>query len=75
MLSPDYPRMMFHRTLAPVTVLNEEQEQALGPEWSRNIWPPVADASPVSAVEPEEKPAAQPRFHGRFVKRSTHGYR
>ena len=39
-INPDYPRMMFHRSLDPVTVFSEPEEAALGPEWSRTIRPP-----------------------------------
>jgi len=44
--------MMFHRTKEPVTVQTREEEDALGREWSRVIWP-------VSAMtEPEPAPPA-----------------
>ncbi|HKE24981.1 MAG TPA: hypothetical protein VKB88_21615 [Bryobacteraceae bacterium] len=45
-LNPDYPRMMFHRTLEPVTVYSEDEEAALGPEWSRIIQPPAPPEEP-----------------------------
>jgi hypothetical protein len=34
-LDPDYPRMMFHPTKNWVIVKSAEEEEALGPEWSR----------------------------------------
>jgi hypothetical protein len=49
----DYPRMLFHRSLAPVTVYSEAEEKALGPEWSRTI--PAEDPPEVQPpAEPEE---------------------
>jgi hypothetical protein len=57
MANIDYPRMLFHRTQDPVTVHSREQEDALGPGWSRTIWPAKA-AAPAPAHPPEpEKPA------------------
>jgi hypothetical protein len=72
--SEDYPRMMFHRTKEPVTILSRDEEDGLGPEWSRIIWqaPPFAAPDPAAApgsepelfwkgyaeTEPEEEPAA-----------------
>jgi hypothetical protein len=55
---PNYPRMMFHRTLAPVTVHSEAEERALGPEWSRTIpaeEPPAEPEEPGEPDEPEEE--------------------
>ena len=72
MSSRDYPRMMFHRTKEPVTIQSREEEDALGREWSRIIWPvsavPEPEAAPAtpepepqsdgySYAEPEEDPA------------------
>lgn len=37
--SIDYPRMLFHRTRAPVVVQSKSEEEALGDEWNRVIWP------------------------------------
>jgi hypothetical protein len=56
-MKPDanYPRMLFHRSLPPVTVQSQSEEQALGPEWSRTI-PAPRSAPPVRPLEPE-KPA------------------
>jgi hypothetical protein len=56
-MKPDanYPRMLFHRSLPPVTVQSQSEEQALGPGWSRTI-PVPKSAPPVHPPEPE-KPA------------------
>jgi hypothetical protein len=54
MKSTDYPRMMFHRMLPPVTVQNEEEEAALGPEWSRIVQ--------AQALPEEQKPAKPPHY-------------
>jgi len=54
MKSTDYPRMMFHRMLPPVTVNNEDEEVALGPEWSRII-------QARAALPAEQKPAKRPQ--------------
>ena len=54
MKSTDYPRMMFHRMLPPVTVNNEDEETALGPEWSRVIQ--------AQALPEERKPAPPPKY-------------
>ena len=57
MSSRDYPRMMFHRTREPVVVQSRVEEDALGPDWSRIIWPASAIAEPEPAAVPEpEKP-------------------
>jgi len=61
-VNPDYPRMMFHRTDEPVTVFSEEEEAALGPEWSRRIWPAAPPEDPQPEAPPNakrRKPAAQ----------------
>ena len=50
-MNTDYPRMLFHRTKDPVTVLSREEEDALGPEWSRRIW----QGEP-QALEPDPAP-------------------
>ena len=55
MSSRDYPRMLFHRTKEPVTVQSREEEDALGREWSRIIWPASAIAAPEPAP-PAPKP-------------------
>lgn len=49
MANLDYPRMLFHRTQEPVTVHSRDEENALGPEWSRVI-------QPKSAPEPAPPP-------------------
>jgi hypothetical protein len=59
----DYPRMLFHRSLAPVTVHSEAEEKALGPEWSRTIpaeeppevQPPAEPEEPDEQEDPEEE--------------------
>lgn len=56
MANLDYPRMLFHRTQEPVTVHSRDEESALGPEWSRIIWP----ASPLAAPEPEPYSGSSP---------------
>lgn len=60
---PNYPRMMFHPRRDPVTVYSEEQETALGREWSRTITvslpreeKPVKLPEPEPEDEPEEEP-------------------
>jgi hypothetical protein len=42
----DYPRWMFHRREPAVIVRNEEQEAALGAEWSRKILPRDPEPTP-----------------------------
>jgi hypothetical protein len=56
MPSTDYPRMMFHRNKEPVTVHSRDEEDALGPDWSRIIW---AAAAPAAAPEPEPEQEPQ----------------
>ena len=56
MSSRDYPRMMFHRTKEPVTIQSREEEDALGREWSRIIWPVSAMTEPEPAPAPESEP-------------------
>lgn len=58
---PNYPRMMFHRSKDPVIVYSEEQEAALGREWSRTI-PSVlpAEEKPVPLPKPEPEPEEEP---------------
>ena len=56
--SQDYPRMMFHRSREPVTVFSREEEDGLGPEWSRIIWPVLAISEPEHAPAPEPEPQA-----------------
>lgn len=73
MASNDYPRMMFHRHKDPVTIHSREQEDALGREWSRIIWPAeapepalftraeqVIPRPPVRHPKPEPKPEREP---------------
>ncbi len=59
--SEDYPRMMFHRTKEAVIVLSREEEDGLGPEWSRIIWqaPPFAAPDPATAPGPEPEPQSE----------------
>lgn len=68
-LSADYPRMMFHRQLEPVIVQSEEEEAALGGEWSRTIPlpgtqepppPPPEEPEPEEPEEEPEEPAEKP---------------
>jgi hypothetical protein len=62
----DYPRMLFHRTLPPVTVTCREEEDALGSDWSRRYQPPPPplpqprDPSLPLPWQPYRKPAAPP---------------
>lgn len=59
MSSRDYPRMLFHRTKEPVTVQSREEEDALGREWSRIIWPASVTAEPEPAPTPEPEPQSE----------------
>jgi hypothetical protein len=66
-LDPNYPRMLFHRSLPPVTVQSQSEEQALGPEWSRTIpgtipgtIPVPKSAPPVYPPEPEKPEEDEP---------------
>jgi hypothetical protein len=65
-LSVDYPRMMYHRSQDPVIIQSEEEEAALGPEWSRTI--PAAEPP---AQEPKSPPPKQTKAKrdakGRYV--------
>jgi len=45
---------MFHKMLPPVVVNTEDEEAALGPEWSRRIQ--------AQALPEEQKPAPPPRY-------------
>ena len=56
MSSRDYPRMLFHRTKEPVTVQSREEEDALGREWSRTIWPVSAITAAPEPAPPAPKP-------------------
>ena len=38
-LSEDFPRWMYHRSKPAVVINSPEEEAALGPEWSRTVWP------------------------------------
>ena len=57
---------MFHRHKGPVTVLSREEEDGLGHEWSRIIWPvsamPEPEAAPARDPEPQTEgyPKAEP---------------
>jgi hypothetical protein len=64
MPNTDYPRMLFHRTKEPVTVHSRDEEDALGPDWSRTIRA-VAPAkepepAPIPEPEPEDPPEPDP---------------
>ena len=52
--SNDYPRMLFHRMEDPVTVHSREEEEALGADWSRTIWPAELPLEPDAAAGQEE---------------------
>jgi len=54
-VDPNYPRWMFHRYKQMVCVNNQDEEVALGPEWSRTQFPPASAALPK-----EEKPKKMP---------------
>ncbi len=57
MANLDYPRMLFHRTQEPVTVHSRDEEEALGPDWSRVIQPKSApEPAPALEIPPEEVP-------------------
>ena len=59
----NYPRMMFHPRKDPVTVYSEEQEAALGREWSRRMFaslPREEKPSKVVYPEPEDEPEPEP---------------
>lgn len=53
---PNFPRMMFHRTL-PFRVVNSQDElDDLGPEWSKTVIPAEAvSAAPLAAEAPPVK--------------------
>ena len=56
-MNPNYPRMMFHRSKDPVTIHSEEDEAALGPEWSRTILAALArEEKPARTPDPEQEP-------------------
>lgn len=71
--SEDYPRTMFHRSLASVPldqrndswanyttiIASEAEEAALGAEWSRAI-PPYEPDLPLTTEGPEPEPASEP---------------
>jgi hypothetical protein len=49
--------MLFHRLKEPVTVQTRDEEDALGPDWSRTIWTAASKAAaPEPAPEPEPEP-------------------
>jgi hypothetical protein len=58
----DYPRMMFHRSGLTCVVLSRDEEDGLGADWRRVVWPvevppPVETATGLLASagpEPEE---------------------
>jgi len=57
---PNYPRMMFHKTMGYTIVKSEEEEAALGPSWTRDAFasslPPEDKPLPKPDPEPEEEP-------------------
>jgi hypothetical protein len=61
--SEDYPRMMFHRTLPWVIVQSRDEEDALGSDWARTVWPAGEDPPAQPALPefwPLEAPASEP---------------
>ncbi|PWT71034.1 MAG: hypothetical protein C5B60_11450 [Chloroflexi bacterium] len=51
----DYPRWMYHRTKPAMVISNEEEEAALGAEWSRDIRVSLPkEDKPQPIPEPEE---------------------
>ncbi len=58
---PNYPRWMFHRSKPMVCVNSQEEEAALGREWSRTPLPSAATALPKEdKPEPEEPVEDEP---------------
>lgn len=57
----DYPRFMFHPSMPWVIVRSDEEEQALGPDWTRTVQGPPRSADPaqnlaaIRMVAPQEK--------------------
>jgi hypothetical protein len=61
MSTADYPRMLFHRRLEPAVVQSEEEEAALGAEWSRTIpQPDIEPAAPPPDLPDVPDPGEQP---------------
>jgi hypothetical protein len=64
----DYPRMMFHRSGLTCVVLSRDEEDGLGVDWRRTVWPaepmPIITSWPPaldeSAFTPEPPAAAVP---------------
>ena len=58
----DYPRFMFHPSAPWVIVRSAEEEQALGPDWTRTVQGPPRSSAPaqnleaIRAVAPQEEP-------------------
>jgi hypothetical protein len=62
----DYPRMMFHRSGLTTVVLSRDEEDGLGADWRRTVWPAEAAPLPVETAtglptasadpEPDEDP-------------------
>ena len=53
----DYPRMMFHRSgVLTMGVKSREEEDALGADWLRTVWP--AEAAPPAEPVPEPPSAS-----------------
>ena len=51
----DYPRMMFHRSGLVTVIHSQEEEDNLGREWSRTVWP-AASGGPAPATDPPPGP-------------------
>jgi hypothetical protein len=75
--SDEYPRMMFHRSGLTTVVLSRGEEEGLGRDWSRTLWPsaggPAAGPDPVPVpppvtVEPApETETPRPAWHKRVM--------
>ena len=48
----DYPRMMFHRSGITTVVMSRDEEDGLGAEWRRTVWPPVEEGPSAAGPEP-----------------------
>ena len=63
--------MMYHPVNDPVIIHSQEEEAALGGEWSRSVlvWkPPAPPPSPAMEAETAPPSPAKRGSHGRFVK-------
>jgi hypothetical protein len=46
----DYPRMLFHRSGLTCVVLSRDEEDGLGADWRRTVWPAEAAPLPVETA-------------------------